>query len=206
MYTRAEFTADIGFGPVVAAFVDFSSQGISFGAPPYNVKIYEGTPEDKSDTLAISEYERVTVHTDGRVETHLPIPILSLDLKEMDQAKPPLAQWGEPWCRRFELIWAPDHIAFLQPWLAKPKPSTHQTCLNIQVEYNPEAVSTVVYVCVVNPGMDVTDRAPMVPCDGQVWFLTRGWPWVLVQMSNVKCPTIDQLNTVGRDYRKGSQP
>ena len=65
-YTRVEFTADLGFGPIVAAFVDFSSQGISFGAPPYNFKIYEGTPEDESHTLAISEYQRVTVHADGR--------------------------------------------------------------------------------------------------------------------------------------------
>ena len=54
MYSRVEITADIGFGPIVATFVDFSSQGISFGAPPYNVQIYEGTPEDRSSTLAIS--------------------------------------------------------------------------------------------------------------------------------------------------------
>ena len=38
-HRRVEFTADIGFGSFVMAFVDFSSQGISFGAPPYNVQI-----------------------------------------------------------------------------------------------------------------------------------------------------------------------
>ena len=53
-HTRVEFTADIRFGQFVLAFVDFSSQGISFGAPPYNVQIYEGTPEEKLDKLAIS--------------------------------------------------------------------------------------------------------------------------------------------------------
>ena len=136
----------------------------------------------------------------------MPTPVPPLYLKEMDQAKPPLAQWRNPWCRRFEFTWAPNHIAFLQPWLAKPKPSTHSTCLNVQVEFNPEALGTVVYVCVVSPGMDVKDLAPMIPCDGQVWFLTGGWPWVLVQMSNVKCPRIDQLSTVGRNYQKGRQP
>lgn len=206
MYTRVEFTTDIGFGAFVTAFVEFSSQGISFGAPPYNVQINEGTPEDKSQNLATSEYQRVTVHADGRVETHLPTPTPLPDLKEIDQGKPPLAQWGDPWCRRFEWTWAPDHILFVQPWLAKPKLSMHSPCLNVQMEFNPKAVSTVVYVCVVSPGMDVNDLAPMVPSDGQLWFLTGGWPWVLIQMSNVKCPRIDNLSTVGRDYRKGNQP
>ena len=206
MYSRVEFTADIGFGPIVATFVDFSSQGISFGAPPYNVRIYEGTPEDESNELALSEYQRVTVHADGKVVTHLPTPIPLPDLKEMDQRTPPLAQWGNPWCRRFEFTWSPDHIAFVQPWLAKPKPSTHPTCLNVQVEFNPETVSTVVYLCVVGPWTDLNDLALMVPCDGQLWVLTGGWPWVVVQMSNVKCPKIDKLSNVGRDYRKGGQP
>ena len=206
MYARVEFTADIGFGPFVAAFVDLSSQGISFGAPPYNVQIYGGTPEDQSDTKATSEYQRVTVHADGRVETHLPTLIPSHYLKEIDQAQLPLAQWGNPWCRRFEFTWAPDHIEFMQPWLAKPKPISHPTCLNVQVEFNAEAVSTVVYVCVVNPGMNPNDLASMVASDGQLWCLTGGWPWVLVQMSNVKCLTVEQLSNVGRNYQKGSQP
>ena len=204
-HTRVEFTADIGFGRFVLAFVDFSSQGISFGAPPYNVQIYEGTPEEKLDKLAISNYQRVTVHADGRVETHLPTPIAPLQLEEFDQDKPPLAQWGKPWSRRFEFMWAPDHIALFKPWLAKPKPSTHLTCRNVQVEFHTQAMSTVVYVCVASPGTDVKDLAPMIPCDGQLWSLTGGWPWVLVQMSNVKSPVSEQLSTVGRDYRKGNQ-
>ena len=39
--------------------------------------------------------------------------------------------------------------------------------LNVQVEFNPEAVSTVVNVCVASPGTDVNDLALMVPCGGQ---------------------------------------
>ena len=204
-YTRVEFTADIGFGAFVTAFVDCSSQGVSFGAPPYNVQIKEGTPEDESNELALSEYQRVTVHADGKVVTHLPTPIPPPDLEEMDQSKPPLAQWGNPWCRRFEFTWAPDHIAFIQPWLTRPKPGSHPICLNVQVEFNPEAVSTVVYVCIVSPGTDVNDLAAMVPSGGQLWVLTDGWPWVVVQMSNVKCPKVDDLSNVGRDYRKSAQ-
>ena len=206
IYSRVEFTADIGFGPIVATFVDFSSQGISFGAPPLNVQIYEGTQEDKSDTLAISVYQRVTIHADGRVETHLATPTPVPELKEFDQYTSPLAQWGNPCSKRFEFPWGPNHIAFLRPWLAKPKPSTHPTCLNIQVEFNPEAVSTVVHIYVLKPRVDVKDVAPAIPCDVQSWFLTGGWPWVLVQMSNVKCPRIDQLSTVGRNYKKADQP
>ena len=206
MYTRIEFTTDIGFGTFVIAFVDFSSQGISFGAPPYNVQIREGTPEDKSDELVLREYERVTVHADGKVVTHLPTLTPIPDLKEMDQNKSPLAQWGDPWSRRFEFTWAGDHISFVQPWLAKPKPSTHPTCLNVKVEFSPEAVSTVAYVCVVSPVTDVDDLPLMVPSGGQWWVLTGGWPWVVVQMANVNCPKIDKLSNVGRDYRKGGQP
>ena len=206
IHRRVEFTADIGFGSFVMAFVDFSSQGISFGAPPYNVQIYEGTPEEKSDKLAICGYQRVTVHADGRVETHLPTPIPLLQLEEFDQDQPPLAQWGNPWFRRFEFTWASDHIVFSQPWLAKPKPSTTSTCLNVQVEFHPEAVRTVVYVCVVSPETDVKNLAPMIPCDGQIWSLTGGWPWVLVQMSNLKYPGSDQISTVGRDYRSAIGP
>lgn len=206
IYTRVEFTADIGFDPFVTAFVDFSSQGISFGAPPYNVQIKEGAPEDESNELALSEYQRVTVHADGKVVTHLPTPVPLPDLKGMDQSKTPLAQWGNPWCMRFEFIWSPDHIGFVQPWLAKPKTSVHQTCLNLPVEFSPEAVSTVVYVCVVTPGTDVNELSLMVPGGGQLWVLTGGWPWVVVQMSNVKCPKVDNVSNAGRDYRKSAQP
>ena len=203
MHKRVEFTADLGSGPIVAAFVDFSSQGISFGVP-YNVQIRKGTPEDPSPDLAIREYQRVTVHTDGNVETHLPTPIPVPELEEFDQDMAPLAQWGDPFYRRFELVWASDHIAFMQGWLAKPKPSTHSTCLKVEVCFNHSAVSTVVNICVLNPGMDVNDVVPTIRCDVQSWFLTGGWPWVLVQMSNMECPGTDQLATVGRDYRQCS--
>ena len=171
---------------------------------PYNVQIHKGTPADPSPSFAISEYQRVTVHTNGRVETHLQTPIPVPELKDFDQDMPPLAQWGAPLCRRFELVWSPDHVAFTQAWLTKPKPSTHSTCKKVGVEFNHDAGSTVVHICVLNPGMDVNDVAPAIACDVQSWFLTGGWQWVLVQMSNLKCPGTDQLATVGRNHKRGS--
>ena len=200
MYKRVEFTADLGFGPIIAAFVDFSSQGISFGVP-YNVQIHEGTPEDPSPNLAISGFQRVTVHADGRVETHLPTSMPVPELKELDQHMQPLAHWGDPLCRRFELVWAPNQVAFIQNWLTKPKPSTHSTCKNVDVDFNHDAVSTVVHICVLDPGTNFNNVAPMLSCEVQSWCLTGGWPWVLVQVSNVKCPGTDKLASVGRDYR-----
>ena len=200
-YARVEFTADLGSGPFVVAFVDFSGQGISFGGPPLNVQIHEGTPDDQSEDLAVSEYQRVTVHADGRVETHLPTSAYVPGLGELDQDKPPLAQWAAPWCRRFEFTWAPGYKELIQPWLAKPKPGTHSACRNVPVEFNPEAINTVMHICVVKPSASVSDLSLMIPLPGQLWALTSGWPWVLVHMSNVKCPGVDNLTNVGRNYQ-----
>lgn len=200
MYTRVEFTADIGFGPVVIAFVDFSSMGISFGRP-YNVQIHEGLPEDPMPNLAINEYHRVTVHADGRVETHWPSPVTVPELKAFDEDTPPLAEWQSLWCRRFELTWAPDHIAFMKPWFTKPKPETHSTCLNVPLDFKSEVTSSVTKTCIVNPQLDITDHPLVYPGNSHTWFLTGGWPWVTVCISDVNCPGISQLCTVGRDYR-----
>ena len=200
LHKRVEFTADLGSGPAVAAFVDFSSQGISFGVP-YSVQIHKGTPENPSPNLAISEFQRVTVHTDGRVETHLPSPLPVPELRELDQHTAPLAQWSDPLCRRFELVWAPNQVAVMENWLAKPKSSTHSTCKKVGVGFNHDAVSTVVHICVLDLGMNFNHVAPVLSGEVQPWFLRGGWPWVLVQMSNVKCPRTDKLASVGRDYR-----
>ena len=79
--------------------------------------------------------------------------------------------------------------------------STHSTCKKVGVDFNHDAVSTVVHICVLDPGMNFNYVAPVLSCEVQSWFLTGGWPWVLVQVSNVKCPRTDKLASVGRDYR-----
>ena len=200
VYTRVELTTDLGFGPFVVAFVDFSHQGISFGVP-LNVQIHRGTPDDQSENPDISEYQRVTVHADGKVNIHLPTNANPPDLGGLDQDKPPLAQWADPWCMQFELSWAPQYMGPIKPWLAKPKPSTHATCRNVPVEFHPEAINTKVRICVAKPDTCLSDLSLMIPDHGQLWTLTRGWPWVLVHMSNVKRPGIDNLSNVGIDYQ-----
>ena len=200
VYTRVEFTTDLGFGSFIVAFVDFSHQAISFGAP-INVKIRHGTPDKQSAGPAISQYQRVSVHADGKVAIHLPTNPNPHDLGGLDQDKPPLAKWANPWCMRFEWSWAPQYLGPIKPWLAKPKPTTNATCRNVPVEFLAEATNTVVLICVVRPDMCLSDLSLMIPDYAQMWTLTHGWPWVLVNMSNVKCPGVDNHTNIGRNYK-----
>ena len=204
LFTRVEFTADFGFGPVIAAFVDFSSAAISFSVPK-NVQIYEGTPEEPSDTLAISEFHRVSVHADGRVETHWPVGngVLPTALEEFDQDKPPLSQWDAPSSWQFDLDWSPEYLKAMKPWFARPKPPgpTHPTCLNVEVDFVTDAVRSAVRICIARHDTDLEQLAVAIPLDGQLWCLKGGWPWVFVTMSNIKCPKTEAISTVGRDYR-----
>lgn len=204
LYSRVEFITDVGFGSVIGAFVDFSSAAVSFGVPK-NVRIFEGTPEDKSDNHAISEFHRVSVHADGRVETHWPVPISNLppELEAFDQYRPPLGQWSAPSSWSFDLDWSPEYLKFMKPWFAKPKPSspTHSSCLKIEVNFDADAVRSNVWICIARPDADVSELAATMPLRGQFWCLTGGWPWVLVAMSNTENPGTEVLSTVGRDYR-----
>ena len=197
MLSRIEFMADFSFGEVVAAFVDFSAQGISFGVP-HNVLITEGTPEAPSKALAIKEYERVTVHADGKVVTHWACgqPPQGWDI---DQS--PLAKWDMPWSMKFELVWTPEYLKFMQPWFGNPKPPTHSQCLTAPVSFSLAAQQSAVWVAVARPDSDLGLVAQVIPGDGHLWVLTGGWPWVLVRMGNVNNPTVTELNSVGRDYR-----
>ena len=200
-YSRVEFTADLGHGPKVIAFVDFSSAGISVNAPPLSVQIYIGTPEDKSNTLAISEFSRVTVHANGMVKTHLPIAQAPPEFGIFDENTPRLAEWEEPWSRRFELDWSEKTMKVIGPWLAKPKPPSDPKCLTIPVEFTPEAKNSVVGICIASPQSDASKLASLVPLKGQVWCLMGGWPWVIVGMTNAKSLGTNRRRDVGRDYR-----
>ena len=85
----------------------------------------------------------------------------------------------------------------MSPWLTKPKPPSHPTCLTIPVEFTPEIDNSVVGICIASPQSDVSKLASLVPLEGPLWCLTGGWPWVIGGMSNVECPRIDRLNDVG---------
>lgn len=110
-YNRIEFTADLGFGDAVVGFVDFSGQGISLGVPR-KVLIREGTQQQAANDFAIREYERVTVHADGRVETHWAV---GRSPQGWDVNTSPLGKWDTPWSRRFEVVWTPEYLKFMQP-------------------------------------------------------------------------------------------
>ncbi len=190
-HRRVEFTADLGSGPIQATFVDFSSDGISFGVP-HNIQIYEGTPEDLSPIKAGGEFQRITVHKDGRVETHLWPGFYPHKLRKFDQHQLPLARWSSLVSWQFELDLDPEYIKHSWPPTARQGDST---CLSAPVSFKPDAVSSVVQICVTN------DLAIVIPGDGHLWRLTGGWPWVVVRMSNVDNPGTVELDTVGRDYR-----
>ena len=196
-YNRVEFTANFGFGEVIVGFVDFSWQGISFGVP-HKVLIKRGTPEEPQKDFAIKEYERVTVHADGRVETHWAV---GNPPQNWDMNMSPLGKWDDPWSRRFELVWTAEYLKFMQPWFDDPKPSTHVRSLKVPVCFKAVAQESVVIFAVAQPKSDMELVAQVIPGDGQLWALTGGWPWALVRMSNVSTQAIKELNAVGRDYR-----
>ena len=196
MYTRVEFRTDVGFGPTVAAFVRFDAKGISFGAP-YHIQVCTGRPEEGG--RLIHEYQRVTVHVDGRVETHLLFP--SPDVTQSDQDQPRLSEWDEPWSRHFEFTWSPDDLPFIKTWFTKPKPETDTTCLGVPVDFVAGALRSIVTICVATPERVASGVVPVVPPEDGVWRLTAGWPWVVVAISNVRDPKTETLSTVGRDYR-----
>jgi hypothetical protein len=199
-YTRVEFTANLGFGEVVIAFVDFSSLGISFGVPQ-NVLIYGGTPEEPSADVVIQEYERITVHDDGKVVTHWAQGQGTKVVPSWDTTRSPLASWDMPWSMRFELNWTPEYLTFTRGYYTKPKPLTHKTCLKIPVTFENQAQVNVVRFAVVKPTDDIRHVQQVIPLQGQVWVLEGSWPWVLVTMSNTKNPRLVQLTSVGRNYR-----
>lgn len=196
-YNRVEFITDFGFGPVQAAFVDFSGDGISFGVPR-NMKDLGLAQGD--------QFQRTTVHADGRVETHLPLP--AHIKSDFDQKKSCLAQWKGASSWSFELRWDPESIEFMRQLFVEPKPSTtaHPRCLGIPIAFDASADNSTVCICIANPGLDVNElTASVIPGDGQLWHLTGGRPWVLVRMPNANYAGPAQLNNVGRDYRQRGQ-
>ena len=198
MYTRVEFTADFGFGRRLAAFVECAPRTISFGVPRI-FKIYDGTPENPSSDAVVDVFERTTIHADGRVDSHWPIPIPIFEAFDMDT--PPLAQWNRPWFKRFELRWDPEYLEYMRCYYPNPKPPNQSSCLSIEVDFDSAVVSSIVWVGVIKPLSDVSTLTAEFPAGGHLWILERGWPWVFLWMSNTLHPGTDELTTAGRDYR-----
>jgi hypothetical protein len=153
-YSRVEFTADIGFGERVVAFVEFNSQGISFGIPQH-VVIKEGTPEDKTPGKAIIDvYERITVHRDGKIVSHWPVAPSQKIPTAWDKQQEPLKSWGEPWSMRQELIWEETYLTFTRSYF-NTKPKADSRTLRIPVQYikGRSKGTVIISGCLRSPGM-----------------------------------------------------
>ena len=80
-FNRVEFVTDINNESKVVAFVQCTGAGISFGQP--KVLSFTDYPISGADN-----FERTTIHKDGKVVWHF-----NLMNNILDQ-KPPLAQWN----------------------------------------------------------------------------------------------------------------
>lgn len=200
-YSRVEFTSDFGFGERVVAFVEFNSQGISFGIPQH-LRLTEGALDDTvQDKAVIDVYERITVHRDGKIVTHWPLARGQNLPTPWDRKQSPLKSWSEPWSMREELIWEDIYIAVTKDYFTEPKPPSHKTCLKIPVEFEDQRHGSIIRFAVVKPTDDMKQVEQIIPFEGQVWVLNGGWPWVLVTMSDTKDSGVTQLSQVGKDYR-----
>ena len=94
IYSRVEFVSDLGFGERVIAFVEYNSMGISFGIPQH-IQINEGTKEDAvQEKPVIDVYQRITIHRDGKIVTHLPFAPSSNVTIPWDGVRSPLQSWN----------------------------------------------------------------------------------------------------------------
>ena len=199
-YSRVEFVSNLGFGERVIAFVEFNSQGISFGIPQH-VCITDGIPEDATQGKTVIDiYRRITVHRDGKIVTHWPLAAGNL-IAPWDGKRAPLKLWSEPWSMREELIWDDAYLAFTKGYFTEPKPPSHKTCLKIPVTFKNKQQGSIIRFAVVKPTDNMKQVEQVIRIEGEVWVLNGGWPWVLVAMSDTNNPGISQLRQVGRDYR-----
>lgn len=193
-YRRLEFVFDIGQGSEVLAFVDFS-QHISFGIP----KSYQFT--DFVIAPSSENYERITIHKDGKIRTHLPLAQNSL--APWDERYPPLAKWDRPWSMRNELSWGNQHLRSIRNYLTRPRAGRPDTC-QLQLTF-PQGVNETIVVFSLFHSLDVDiEQAPPEIRSPSfcTWVLVDSWPCVLVSVANLG--TIQQciqLKSVGRDYR-----
>lgn len=201
IYSRVEFVADLGFGERVIAFVEYNSTGISFGIPQH-ILINKSTKEDAvQGKPVIDVYERITIHRDGKIVTHLPLaPGQNVPIP-WDGIYSPLQSWKEPWSMREELVWDDAYLGFAKNYLTTPKPSTHSTCLKVPVVFTVGRKSSIVRFAVVQPSDSMEQICQVIPLEGQVWVVNGGWPWAVVTMSGTRNPGLTQLMQVGRDYR-----
>jgi len=198
-YRRLEFVFDIGQGPRVLAFVDFSSH-ISFGIP----RVYQFTDHVIKPTS--ENYERITVHNDGKVKTHL--PLAQGFSPKWDGQYSPLANWNEPWSMFEELDWSINNPS-VRDYLAKPKNiKTNPYTLAVPLIFPTGVSATQIRFFVLSSiGIDLAEAIAFAPeirdSSFCTWFLADAWPYVLISIRNpLRTSQCVELKSIGRDYRK----
>jgi len=127
----------------VLAFIDFS-QHISFGIP----KSHQFT--DFTIHPSSENYERITIHKDGKIRTHL--PLAQNFLAPWDGQYSRLAKWDKPWCIKENLYWGSKYPQSVRDYLAKPKTSRSDIC-QLQLRFPQEVEETTVMICLF-PSLD----------------------------------------------------
>jgi hypothetical protein len=192
-YRRLEFVFDIGQGPRVLAFVDFSRH-ISFGIP----KSFQFA--DVNIGSSGEDYERITIHEDGKIKTHLPLGQNSSAL--WDGQYPPLARWNRPWSMKESIYWGNQRTESVMNYLTRPKigsPGTRQVQLAFPREVEE---TTVVFSLFHSLGVNIEQVPAEIRSTSFVtWMLVDPWPYVLVSVANLGIHQTIQLGLTGRDYR-----
>lgn len=193
-YRRLEFVFDISQGPRILAFVDFS-QHISFGIP----KSYQFT--DFAIKPSSANYERITIHKDGRIQTHF--PLAQNFTAPWDGQHPPLVKWDKPWQMKEELNWGGQHPESIKNYFTRPKASNSGT-LPVQLTFPLGVEETIVVFSLFHSlDVDIKQAPPEIhsPCFC-TWVLMDSSPYALVSIANLGITQqCIQLKSVGRDYR-----
>jgi hypothetical protein len=196
-YNRVEIVADLGFGNRVVLFADFSSKGISAGILRH-VKIMKGSPEEPIEKPAIDETQRTTVHANGSVVTHWPLPSGKVFKAPWEIRRLPLRSWGSPVTQKEELYWSSEHRLFLQKYLVPPK--TSPRTLSIVARFKPGFQESVATYTVVKPS-GLAAFMSGIPDEVQAWSIIGGWPYVVLTLSNTVNLGRRVIADAGRDYR-----
>lgn len=184
-FNRVEFVTEISGESKVIAFVECTTgAGISFGQPKrFIIKDYK----------VADNYERTTVHKDGRLENHFNL------MENRNYQTTPLAQWNHTMSFNREFH---DEGGLSLSYLEDLKPKRKRKVIPIQLN----SLECKIWFAVA-PSIEQDDdiglewlNVPQV----QFWVLSDNWPVVIVGISNLVKPVNEliEIESVGWDYRE----
>ena len=177
-FNRVEFTVDIYDEPKVLAFIQCTRTGISVGHPKR--LIFTDHPIEGPDN-----YERRTIHRDGRIAHHL-------FTGRLEERTVPLAEWN----RVMTCSWEFYDVGLSGSYLPGPSDSDTED-IPVQLQ-SPECG---IWFAVL-PSLD--DEIPLLSLPStNRWVLSDCWPLVVVGISNVMDASdeLTEIHSVGLDFR-----